>query len=180
MARKRYKPEEIVAKMRQVDVLVSQGQTMVGAIRQIGVSEVTYYRWRQEFGGLKSDSSSSENLTACRLAGHRVIEDARSQVTRRRGGHNRQELTHAAFKATEATAPEATEAATTTASGIAGTPSFQDWASPIATSPAVTSHCPLCEAAPCSEPPSEPRCPRGIGASASKIEKPRDKDSPRR
>src|SRR5262249_5144651 len=55
MARKRYKPEEIVAKLRQVDVLVSQGQTMVDAIRQIGVSEVTYYRWRQEFGGLKSE-----------------------------------------------------------------------------------------------------------------------------
>jgi putative transposase len=50
MARKRYKPEEIVAKLRQVDVLVSQGQNMVDAIRQIGVSEVTYYRWRQEFG----------------------------------------------------------------------------------------------------------------------------------
>jgi putative transposase len=50
---KRYKPEEIVAKLRQVDVLVSQGQNMVDAIRQIGVSEVTYYRWRQEFGGLK-------------------------------------------------------------------------------------------------------------------------------
>jgi putative transposase len=41
MARKRYKPEEIVAKLRQVDVLVSQGQNMVDAIRQIGVSEVT-------------------------------------------------------------------------------------------------------------------------------------------
>src|SRR5262249_53299788 len=54
MARKRYKPEEIVAKLRQVDVLVSQGQNMVDAIRQIGVSEVTYYRWRQEFGGLKT------------------------------------------------------------------------------------------------------------------------------
>src|SRR5437762_7689729 len=53
MARKRYRPEEIVAKLRQVDVLVSQGQNMVDAIRQIGVSEVTYYRWRQEFGGLK-------------------------------------------------------------------------------------------------------------------------------
>jgi putative transposase len=53
MARKRYKPEEIVAKLRQVDVLVSQGQNMADAIRQIGVSEVTYYRWRQEFGGLK-------------------------------------------------------------------------------------------------------------------------------
>jgi transposase-like protein len=49
MARKRCKPEEIVAKLRQVDVLVSQGQNMVDAIRQIGVSEVTYYRWRQEF-----------------------------------------------------------------------------------------------------------------------------------
>jgi len=55
MARKRYRPEEIVAKLRQVDVLVSQGQNMVDAIRQIGVSEVTYYRWRQEFGGLKTE-----------------------------------------------------------------------------------------------------------------------------
>ena len=55
MARKRYKAEEIVAKLRQVDVLTSQGQSMADAIRQIGVSEVTFYRWRQEFGGLKSD-----------------------------------------------------------------------------------------------------------------------------
>src|SRR5262252_4929729 len=55
MGRKRYKPQEIVANLRQVDVLVSQGQNMVDAIRQIGVSEVTYYRWRQEFGGLKSE-----------------------------------------------------------------------------------------------------------------------------
>ena len=54
MPRKRYTPEEIVAKLRQVDVLVSQGQNIADAIRQIGVSEVTYYRWRQEFGGLKN------------------------------------------------------------------------------------------------------------------------------
>jgi putative transposase len=54
MPRKRYKPEEIVAKLREVDVLVSQGASMADAIRQIGVSEVTFYRWRQEFGGLKS------------------------------------------------------------------------------------------------------------------------------
>jgi transposase-like protein len=53
MPRRRYKPEEVVAKLRQVDVLVSQGQNMADAIRQIGVSEVTFYRWRQEFGGLK-------------------------------------------------------------------------------------------------------------------------------
>ena len=55
MARKRYKPEEIVAKLRQVEVLVSQGQNMVDAIRQIGVRGVTYYRWRQGFGGLKTE-----------------------------------------------------------------------------------------------------------------------------
>ena len=55
MARKRHKPEEIVAKLRQVEVLTSQGQSLADAIRSIGVTEVTYYRWRQEFGGLKSD-----------------------------------------------------------------------------------------------------------------------------
>jgi putative transposase len=55
MSRKRHKAEEIVSKLRQVDVLVSQGQTVADAIRAIGVTEVTYYRWRQEYGGLKSD-----------------------------------------------------------------------------------------------------------------------------
>jgi putative transposase len=55
MPRKHHKPEEIVAKLRQVDVLVSQGQNIADAIRQIGVSEVTYYRWPQEYGGLKID-----------------------------------------------------------------------------------------------------------------------------
>ena len=52
---KRPKPEEIVAKLRQADVLISQGQSVAEAIRAISVSEVTYYRWRREFGGLKSD-----------------------------------------------------------------------------------------------------------------------------
>jgi transposase-like protein len=55
MPRKRHKPEEIVAKLRQVDVLVSQGQSVADAVRAIGVTVVTYYRWRQEYGGLKSD-----------------------------------------------------------------------------------------------------------------------------
>ena len=55
MPRKRYKPEEIVSKLREVDVLVSQGKSVADAVRDIGVTEVTYYRWRQEFGGLKSD-----------------------------------------------------------------------------------------------------------------------------
>ena len=55
MPRKRHKPEEIVAKLRQVDVLTAQGTPVAEAIRSIGVTEVTYYRWRQEFGGLKSN-----------------------------------------------------------------------------------------------------------------------------
>jgi transposase-like protein len=55
MPKKRHKPEEIVAQLRQVDVLVSQGQSLADAVRSIGVTEVTYYRWRQEYGGLKTD-----------------------------------------------------------------------------------------------------------------------------
>ena len=52
---KRHKPEEVVAKLRQVDVLTSQGQSVADAVRSIGVTEVTYYRWRQEYGGLKTN-----------------------------------------------------------------------------------------------------------------------------
>jgi hypothetical protein len=55
MARKRYKPEEIVAKLRRVDVLVSQGQSVVDAVRSIGATDVTDYSWRSELGGLKTD-----------------------------------------------------------------------------------------------------------------------------
>jgi transposase-like protein len=52
---KRPKAEEIVSKLRQVDVLVSQGQSVAASIRAIGATEVTSYRWRKEYGGLKSD-----------------------------------------------------------------------------------------------------------------------------
>ena len=55
MSRKRHTAEEIVAKLRQVEVLTAQGRTVAEAIRSIGVTEVTYYRWRQEYGGLKGD-----------------------------------------------------------------------------------------------------------------------------
>ena len=55
MPRKKHKPEEIVAKLRQVDVMTAQGTPLAEAIRSIGVSEVTYHRWRNEFGGLKLD-----------------------------------------------------------------------------------------------------------------------------
>ena len=49
------KPEEIVVKLRQADVLISQGPSVSDTIRALVVSSVTYYRWRREFGGLKSD-----------------------------------------------------------------------------------------------------------------------------
>ena len=53
--KKRHTPEEVVAKLRQVDVLVSQGQSVAEAIRAVSVTPFTYYRWRKEFGGLKTD-----------------------------------------------------------------------------------------------------------------------------
>ena len=56
---KKHKPEEIVAKLRQVDVLLSQGTPIAYAIRSIGVTEVTHYRWRNEYGGLKSDREAA-------------------------------------------------------------------------------------------------------------------------
>ena len=54
MARKRHTAEEIVAKLRQVQLLVSQGKLAADAVRVISVTEATYYRW-QEYGGLKGD-----------------------------------------------------------------------------------------------------------------------------
>jgi transposase-like protein len=55
MPRKKYKAEDIVSKLRQVDVLVAQGNKVPDAVRSIGVTQVTYYRWRREYGGLQMD-----------------------------------------------------------------------------------------------------------------------------
>jgi len=55
MANKRPKPEEIVTKLRQVEVLVGQGKARLDAIRSIAVSEQTYYRWRKQYGGMGKD-----------------------------------------------------------------------------------------------------------------------------
>ena len=53
--RKTHTPEEIVAKLRQVEVLAAQGKPVAEAVRAIGVTEATFYRWRAEYGGLKLD-----------------------------------------------------------------------------------------------------------------------------
>lgn len=55
MANKRPKPEEIVSKLRQVEVLMGQGMSRLDAIRQMGVVEQTYYRWRKKYGGMGVD-----------------------------------------------------------------------------------------------------------------------------
>ena len=55
MARKHHRPEEIVTKLRQVDVLVGQGNPRVDAIRQVSITEQTYYRWRKQYGGMGTD-----------------------------------------------------------------------------------------------------------------------------
>ena len=55
MAGKREKPEEIVSKLRQVEVLQGQGMTIADAVRQIGVTQQTYYRWRRQYGGMNRE-----------------------------------------------------------------------------------------------------------------------------
>ena len=55
MANKRPKPEEIITKLRQVEVLMGQGMSRLDAIRQMGIVEQTYYRWRKQYGGMGID-----------------------------------------------------------------------------------------------------------------------------
>jgi putative transposase len=52
MPQKRYRPEEIIAKLREAEVLIGQGKRVPEAVKAIGISEVSYYRWRKEYGGL--------------------------------------------------------------------------------------------------------------------------------
>ena len=52
MANKRHKPEEIVTKLRQVEVLVGQGKARIDAIREVCITEQTFYRWRKQYGGM--------------------------------------------------------------------------------------------------------------------------------
>ena len=60
MPQKRYRPEEIIAKLREAEVLLGQGKKVPDVVKAIGVSEVSYYRWRKEYGGL--DVSQAKRL----------------------------------------------------------------------------------------------------------------------
>jgi putative transposase len=80
MPSKRHKPEEIVTKLRQVEVLMAQGKTRLDAIRAIGVTYVTFARWKQEYGGLKSDQVKrqkeleQENARLCRAVSDLTLD----------------------------------------------------------------------------------------------------------
>ena len=57
MVRKTYTPEQIINKLREVEIIISQGATSAEASRKIGVTEQTYYRWRREYGGMRVDQA---------------------------------------------------------------------------------------------------------------------------
>ncbi len=57
MKKKGYKPEQIISKLREADVLSSQGQEVDEICRKLGVSDVTYYRWRKEYGGMQIEQA---------------------------------------------------------------------------------------------------------------------------
>jgi putative transposase len=57
MPRKSYRPEDIIAKLRLADVLLGQGKKVGEVVKALGVSEVTYYRWRQEYGGMSASQA---------------------------------------------------------------------------------------------------------------------------
>jgi len=57
MPRRKHSPEQILGKLREVEIALAKGETVAQAVRQIGVTEQTYYRWRNEYGGLSIDQA---------------------------------------------------------------------------------------------------------------------------
>lgn len=82
MGRKRHSTEEIVNKLRQVDVELGKGATVVGVCKLLGVTEATYFRWRREYGGLKIDQAKrfkeleQENARLKRVVANLALDNA--------------------------------------------------------------------------------------------------------
>jgi len=57
MAKKKFKPEEIILKLREIEIGQGKGQDTATACRNAGITDVTYYRWRKEYGGMKIDQA---------------------------------------------------------------------------------------------------------------------------
>ena len=76
MPSKKHKPEEIIGKLREVEIVLGQGETAAEACRRIAVSKQTYYRWRKKYGGLKSDQARRmKDLEKENLRLRRAISD---------------------------------------------------------------------------------------------------------
>lgn len=82
MPKKRHTAEQIIGKLREVEVLLSQGRTTPEACRQVGISEQTYYRWRKEYGGLRLDQAKRlkelerENARLKKLVAEQALDNA--------------------------------------------------------------------------------------------------------
>ncbi len=82
MARKRYSAEQIIKKLREAEVLQAQGQTIAQVVRQLGVTDQTYYRWRKEYGGLNVDQAKRlkeldrENARLKKLVAEQALDNA--------------------------------------------------------------------------------------------------------
>lgn len=78
---KKHKPEEIIGKLREAEILLSQGKTQEQAIRAIGVTGNTYYRWRKEYGGMKLDQAKrlkdleAENMRLKRAVAELTVDN---------------------------------------------------------------------------------------------------------
>ena len=82
MVKKSYTPEQIINKLREAEVLLSQGATLAIVWRKIGVSDCTYYRWRKEYGGMRVDQArrlkdlEQENSRLKRLVAELYLDNA--------------------------------------------------------------------------------------------------------
>ena len=82
MAKKKYTAEQIIGMLREVEILLGQGQTVAHAVRHIGVTVQTYYRWRKEYGGMKVDQAKrlreleKENSRLKRLVADQALDIA--------------------------------------------------------------------------------------------------------
>ena len=82
MARKRFTSEQIITMLREVEVLLSQGSTVIKVARKLGISEQTYYRWRKEYGGMRVDQAKrlkeleQENARLKKLVADLALDNA--------------------------------------------------------------------------------------------------------
>ncbi len=76
MSRKRYSPEEIISKLREAEVLLSQDMTVSEVVRKLAISEQTYYRWKKEYGGLdKTQARKLKELEKVNLQLKKLVAD---------------------------------------------------------------------------------------------------------